>query len=56
MGETIEHFDDKLERLESMMKTEPGKRLARERTERLKVFKSWWAEEQKEAEGILRRN
>lgn len=55
MGETIDHFDDKLEKLESMMKTEPGKKMARERTERLKIFKGWWAEEQKEAEGLLRR-
>ncbi|KAM3076392.1 hypothetical protein ACMFMG_007211 [Clarireedia jacksonii] len=54
MGETIQHFDDKLERLEGMMKTEPGKRMARERTERLKVFKQWWEEEQTEAEGLLR--
>jgi uncharacterized protein len=55
MGETIQHFEDKLERLESMMKTGPGKKLARERTERLTVFKSWWEEEQREAEGLLRR-
>jgi uncharacterized protein len=55
MGETIEHFEDKLEKLESMMKTPPGRRMARERTERLKVFKGWWEEEQREAEGVLRR-
>jgi uncharacterized protein len=55
MGETIQHFEDKLEKLESMMKTTPGMRMARERTERLKTFKSWWEEEQKEAEGLLRR-
>jgi uncharacterized protein len=55
MGETIQHFEDKLERLEEMMKTAPGKRLARERTERLRIFKGWWEEEQREAEGILRR-
>ncbi|KAJ5051614.1 uncharacterized protein L3040_001389 [Drepanopeziza brunnea f. sp. 'multigermtubi'] len=55
MGETIQHFDDKLVRLESMMKTSPGKRMARERTERLNIFKSWWLEEQDEAEGLLRR-
>lgn len=56
MGETIAHFEEKLEKLESMMKTVPGKRLARERNERLKTFKGWWEEEQKEAEGILRRS
>jgi uncharacterized protein len=55
MGETIKHFEEKLERLESMMKTAPGKRLARERTERLTIFKSWWDDEQKEAEGLLKR-
>lgn len=55
MAETIQHFEDKLVKLESMMKTMPGMRMARERTERLKTFKSWWEEEQKEAEGLLRR-
>lgn len=55
MGETIQHFEDKLEKLQSMMKTEPGRKLARERTERLTIFKSWWEEEQREAEGVLRR-
>ena len=49
MGETIQHFEDKLEKLESMMKTEPGKSLARERTERLKAFKRWWEEEENES-------
>ncbi|KAH7407909.1 hypothetical protein BKA64DRAFT_706310 [Cadophora sp. MPI-SDFR-AT-0126] len=55
MGETIQHFDDKLVKLESMMKTAPGKRMARERTDRLNMFKGWWEEEQREAEGLLRR-
>jgi uncharacterized protein len=45
MGETIEHFTEKLERLEGMMKTEVGREMARERTERLKVFRGWWDEE-----------
>ena len=56
MSDTIDHFDEKLEKLESMMKTAPGKKMAKQRTERLKTFKGWWAEEQKEAEGLLRRN
>ncbi|RDL37487.1 Uncharacterized protein BP5553_04920 [Venustampulla echinocandica] len=56
MGETIAHFEEKLEKLEGMMKTEPGKKMAKERTERLKTFKSWWTEEQKDAEGLLRRS
>ncbi|MCJ1404616.1 hypothetical protein MMC11_007842 [Xylographa trunciseda] len=45
MQETIRHFEDKLERLTEMMKTGEGKRLAKERTQRLKVFKEWWEEE-----------
>jgi uncharacterized protein len=42
---SIDHFTDKLEKLESMMKTNTGKRLARERTIRLREFRSWWEEE-----------
>jgi len=42
---TIKHFTDKLEKLESMMKTGTGRRLAKERTERLRVFRGWWDEE-----------
>lgn len=42
---TVEHFTEKLERLEGMMKTETGRRLARERTQRLKDFRRWWEEE-----------
>ncbi|MCJ1386061.1 hypothetical protein MMC17_009186 [Xylographa soralifera] len=45
MQETIRHFEEKLERLVGMMKTGEGRRLARERTQRLKVFKGWWEEE-----------
>lgn len=56
MADTLEHFNEKLEKLESMMKTAPGKKMAKQRTQRLKEFKGWWAEEQKEAEGLLRRN
>lgn len=42
---TIEHFGEKLEKLEGMMKTEEGRRMARERTERLRGFRRWWEEE-----------
>jgi uncharacterized protein len=49
MGETIRHFEEKLEKLEGMMKTIPGKALARERTDRLKTFKHWWEEEEMES-------
>lgn len=45
MQGSIDHFDDKLLKLESMMKTNTGKQLARERTERLKAFLEWWNDE-----------
>ena len=45
MEGTIEHFTDKLENIEGMMKTDTGKHLARERTQRLKDFRRWWEEE-----------
>lgn len=45
LEDSIEHFEDKLVKLEGMMKTEEGKRLARQRTERVKAMMDWWAEE-----------
>ncbi|KAK3169761.1 hypothetical protein OEA41_009145 [Lepraria neglecta] len=45
MEDTIKHFGGKLEKLEGMMKTGEGKRLARVRAERLGVFRGWWEEE-----------
>ena len=45
MEETICHFDDKLIGIEDWMKTASGKRMARERCERLRVFKEWWGDE-----------
>ncbi|KAI1850663.1 hypothetical protein JX265_004374 [Neoarthrinium moseri] len=45
MDETVKHFDDKLVRLVGMMKTEVGRQLAQERTERLLLFQKWWDEE-----------
>lgn len=45
MGNSIEHFGEKLELLEGMMKTETGREMARVRTERLRVFRGWWEEE-----------
>ncbi|KAJ5179124.1 hypothetical protein N7492_002334 [Penicillium capsulatum] len=45
MDNCIEHFGDKLERLEGMMKTETGRQMARVRTDRLQVFRGWWEEE-----------
>ena len=41
----MEHVDEKLLKLEGMAKTEVGRSLARERTERLRVFRGWWREE-----------
>ncbi|KAJ5787930.1 hypothetical protein N7457_002920 [Penicillium paradoxum] len=45
MNNSIEHFEDKLVKLEGMMKTATGKEMAKVRTERLKVFAGWWEEE-----------
>ncbi|KAJ1326694.1 hypothetical protein MN608_08141 [Microdochium nivale] len=45
MYDTIEHFHEKLLRLEDMMKTEVGRQLARERTVRMEKFLEWWADE-----------
>ncbi len=45
MEETIAHFTEKLEKLEGMMKTGEGKRMAKERTRRLREFRGWWEEE-----------
>lgn len=42
---TVAHFEEKLDRLEGMMKTCEGRRLASERSERLRVWKGWWREE-----------
>jgi uncharacterized protein len=49
MNNSIEHFGDKLVKLEGMMKTATGKVMARVRTERLKVFAGWWEEEMNNA-------
>ncbi|WPH00945.1 Hypothetical protein R9X50_00377900 [Acrodontium crateriforme] len=43
---SVEHFVEKLENLEGMMKTDMGRQLARERTRRLKEFRGWWEEEE----------
>lgn len=45
MSGAIDHFAEKLERLEGMMKTRTGKDLAAVRTQRLKMFRSWWEDE-----------
>ncbi|KAK4236679.1 hypothetical protein C8A03DRAFT_16698 [Achaetomium macrosporum] len=45
MDGSMEHVDEKLLRLEGMMKTVVGRELARVRAERLRVFQGWWREE-----------
>lgn len=44
----IDHFKEKLELLEGMMKTETGRRMARIRTQRLVQFRGWWEDENNE--------
>lgn len=41
----VRHFEEKLVLLEGMMKTEAGRQMAKERTERLRVFMGWWKSE-----------
>lgn len=45
LHESMQHFDEKLLHLGGIMKTFAGARMARERTERLEVFKAWWRDE-----------
>lgn len=45
MEETIKHMEEKLEKLEGLMKTGEGKRIAAVRAERIRAFKDWWGEE-----------
>lgn len=42
---SIDHFDDKLLKLEGMMKTEAGKAMAKERSSRIRDFMGWWKDE-----------
>lgn len=45
MQEGVEMMGQKLFRLEAMMKTVPGREIARGYTERLRIFRGWWDEE-----------
>ncbi|KAI2469506.1 hypothetical protein F4781DRAFT_218743 [Annulohypoxylon bovei var. microspora] len=45
MTDSIQHFHDKLLKLESMMKTDVGRELAKKKTERMQEFLKWWGEE-----------
>ncbi|KAF0326854.1 hd domain containing protein [Colletotrichum asianum] len=45
MDDSILHFEEKLVKLEGMMKTEIGKEMAKERTKRILTFMEWWQDE-----------
>ncbi|KAK2065465.1 HD domain-containing protein [Colletotrichum caudatum] len=45
MDDSILHFEEKLVKLEGMMKTAPGREMARERTRRIRTFMEWWEDE-----------
>jgi uncharacterized protein len=45
MEESMAVLEKKLLKLQGMMKTGPGKRMAMEKTEKLRIFRAWWDEE-----------
>ncbi|KAH7358416.1 HD domain-containing protein [Plectosphaerella cucumerina] len=45
MQASVDHFGEKLVKLEGMMKTDAGRAMAKERTERIRLFEAWWADE-----------
>ena len=45
LEDSIQHFEDKLLKLEGMMKTETGKAMAKERSSRIREFMGWWKDE-----------
>lgn len=49
LDDSLFHFEEKLLKLESMMKTDYGRELARERTERMRLMKEWF---EQETEGV----
>ncbi|KAF4121098.1 uncharacterized protein GMORB2_2585 [Geosmithia morbida] len=42
---SMDHFEEKLVRIEGMMKTDAGRVMARERTRRIRLMQEWWREE-----------
>ncbi|RMZ83098.1 hypothetical protein DV738_g1342, partial [Chaetothyriales sp. CBS 135597] len=46
LDDSIQHFEDKLLKLQGMMKTETGRQMAAERSQRIRMFMGWWKEEQ----------
>jgi uncharacterized protein len=51
-GLSVDHFEEKLLALEGIMKTDLGKKMAKERTDRLKTFLGWWGDETDSVEGL----
>lgn len=49
MQGSIDHFGEKLLKLEGLMKTETGRKMAKVRTERLRIFEEWWKLENADA-------
>ncbi|KAI8960960.1 hypothetical protein F5Y11DRAFT_245468 [Daldinia sp. FL1419] len=45
MANSIQHFHDKLLKLESMMKTDIGRGIARAKTKKMREFLIWWDQE-----------
>jgi len=45
LTDAIQHFDEKLLKLEGMMKTEAGRAMAEQRSNRIRDFMAWWQEE-----------
>ncbi|WYZ41636.1 hypothetical protein EsH8_V_000531 [Colletotrichum jinshuiense] len=45
MDDSILHFEEKLVKLEGMMKTDAGREMAQERTKRILTFMEWWQDE-----------
>jgi uncharacterized protein len=48
MADTLKHAEEKLSKLEGMMKTPEGKRLSIVRAERLRTYGRWWLEEMRQ--------
>jgi uncharacterized protein len=45
MDDSVQHLKDKLLKLQDMMKTDTGKKMATERSQRLRQFVRWWEDE-----------
>ncbi|CAK7216357.1 hypothetical protein SCUCBS95973_002785 [Sporothrix curviconia] len=45
LDQSLDHFDEKLVRVKDHMKTTEGRRLAVERTERLRMYQAWFRDE-----------